>query len=126
MLARYFVGDPARCRPFIAVYAIELAAAAWRAAINDAAARGFAASTRPRHRARNGGHHAADPAVSNPARMPPSYVERGAADVRGWLDDVQGVRLSEEQIKRLTPAQRLDYARRFDQSTMPAWRDPRG
>jgi hypothetical protein len=58
--------------------------------------------------------------------MPPSYVERGAADVRGWLDDVQGVRLSEEQIKRLTPAQRLDYARRFDQSTMPPWRDPRG
>jgi hypothetical protein len=64
--------------------------------------------------------------MTNPGRMPPSYVERGAADVRGWLDDVQGVRLSEEQIKRLTPAQRLDYARRFDQSTMPAWKDPRG
>jgi hypothetical protein len=63
--------------------------------------------------------------MSDPTRIPPSYVERGAADVRGWLDDVQGVRLSEEQIKRLTPAQRLDYARRFDQSTMPAWKDPR-
>ena len=35
-------------------------------------------------------------------------------------------RLSEEQIKRLTPAQKLDYSRQWDQSTMPAWRDPRG
>jgi hypothetical protein len=34
--------------------------------------------------------------------MPPSYVERGAADVRGWLDDVQGVRATPEQ-KRLQP-----------------------
>ena len=34
-------------------------------------------------------------------------------------------RLSDEQIKRLTPAQRLDYSRQWDQSTMPAWRDPR-
>ena len=37
-----------------------------------------------------------------------------------------GGRLSREQIDRLTPAQRLDYSRQFDQSTMPAWRDPRG
>jgi hypothetical protein len=35
-------------------------------------------------------------------------------------------RLSDDQIKRLTPAQRLDYSRQWDQSTMPAWRDPRG
>ena len=34
-------------------------------------------------------------------------------------------RLSDEQIKQLTPAQRLDYSRQWDQSTMPAWRDPR-
>jgi len=25
----------------------------------------------------------------------------------------------------LTPAQKLDYARTFDQRTMPDWRDPR-
>jgi len=25
----------------------------------------------------------------------------------------------------MTPAQRLDYARLFDQSRMPAWKDPR-
>jgi hypothetical protein len=35
-------------------------------------------------------------------------------------------RLSSEQIQRLTPAQRLDYSRQFDQKTMPEWRDPRG
>ena len=35
-------------------------------------------------------------------------------------------RLSAEQISKLTPAQRLDYSRQWDQSTMPAWRDPRG
>jgi hypothetical protein len=35
-------------------------------------------------------------------------------------------RLSAEQIAKLTPAQRLDYSRQWDQSTMPAWRDPRG
>jgi hypothetical protein len=63
--------------------------------------------------------------MSDPARMPPSYVERGAADVRGWLDDVQGVRVTPEVLAKMTPAQRLDYCRRFDQSTMPAWRDPR-
>ena len=34
-------------------------------------------------------------------------------------------RLSDEQVKQLTPAQRLDYSRQWDQSTMPAWRDPR-
>jgi hypothetical protein len=38
----------------------------------------------------------------------------------------QPVRLSEEQIKQLTPAQRLDYSRLWDQSRMPSWKDPRG
>jgi hypothetical protein len=63
--------------------------------------------------------------VSNSARLPPSYVERGAADVRSWLDDVAGVRVTPEVLARMTPAQKLDYCRRFDQSTMPAWQDPR-
>lgn len=34
-------------------------------------------------------------------------------------------RLSSEQIAKLTPAQRLDYSRQFEQASMPAWRDPR-
>ena len=35
-------------------------------------------------------------------------------------------RLSSEQIAKLSPAERLNYSRQWDQSTMPAWRDPRG
>jgi hypothetical protein len=34
-------------------------------------------------------------------------------------------RLTPEQRSKLTPAQKLDYARTFDQRTMPDWRDPR-
>lgn len=35
-------------------------------------------------------------------------------------------RLNAEQIGKLSQAERLDYSRRFDQSKMPAWQDPRG
>jgi hypothetical protein len=57
---------------------------------------------------------------------PPAYVERGAADVQAWLDAQNPTRKSSAEIARMTPAQKLDYARTFDQRTMPAWRDPRG
>jgi hypothetical protein len=63
--------------------------------------------------------------MTNPARTPPPYVERGHADMRRWLDEVQGVRVTPEEIAKMSPAQRLDYCRRFDQNSMPAWRDPR-
>jgi hypothetical protein len=63
--------------------------------------------------------------MSNAPHLPPPYVERGAADVQGWLDDVAGVRATPEQIAKMSPAQKLDYCRRFDQATMPAWSDPR-
>ena len=56
---------------------------------------------------------------------PPAYVERGAADVQAWLDAQNPTRKSPEEIRRMTPAQRLDYARLWDQSKMPAWKDPR-
>jgi len=35
-------------------------------------------------------------------------------------------RATPEQIARMSAAERLDYSRQFDQSKMPAWRDPRG
>ena len=54
--------------------------------------------------------------MGGPSRIPPPYVERGAADVRGWIDDVAGVRATPEQIAKMSPAQKLDYCRRFDQS----------
>ena len=34
--------------------------------------------------------------------------------MQAWLDKVEG-RLSEAEIAKLSPAERLDYARRFDQ-----------
>jgi hypothetical protein len=36
-----------------------------------------------------------------------------------------GGRLTSEQVAALSPAARLDYSQSFDQSRMPAWRDPR-
>jgi hypothetical protein len=55
-------------------------------------------------------------------------TSQGGAAFRGngRVPPDQAGRLSDEQIKHLTPAQRLDYSRQWDQSTMPAWRDPRG
>ena len=55
-------------------------------------------------------------------------TSQGGAGFRGngrTPPEVPG-RLSDEQIKRLTPAERLDYSRQWDQKTMPEWRDPRG
>jgi len=59
-------------------------------------------------------------------KFPPPFVQRGAGDVNWWLDQQNATPLSPEQIAKLTPAQKLDYCRRFDQATMPVWRDPRG
>jgi hypothetical protein len=64
--------------------------------------------------------------MTDPSRTPPPYVERGMADGRRWLDEVQGVRVTPEELAKMTPAQKLDYCRRFDQSKMPPWRDSRG
>ena len=57
---------------------------------------------------------------------PPPHVQRGAADVQHWLDQQNPTRKTPQEIARMTPAERLDYARLWDQSKMPAWRDPRG
>jgi hypothetical protein len=59
-------------------------------------------------------------------KLPPPFVQRGAGDVNWWLDQQNAKPKPREEIDRMTPAQRLDYCRRFDQSTMPPWRDPRG
>lgn len=64
--------------------------------------------------------------MTNPARMPPPEIARAAGQVQAWLDEQNPTRLSREQIDKLTPAQRLDYSRLWDQSKMPEWRDPRG
>ena len=59
-------------------------------------------------------------------KFPPPEVQRAAGQVQAWLDQQNPTPLSPEQIAKLTPAQRLDYARLWDQTKMPAWQDPRG
>ena len=63
--------------------------------------------------------------MSNPARMPPPEVQRAAGQVQAWLDQQNATPAPPEVVAKMTPAQRLDYARLFDQSRMPAWKDPR-
>lgn len=55
---------------------------------------------------------------------PPPNVQAAAAVVQAYLDSQQGP-LSAEAYAKLSPAEKLDYSRRFDQSKMPAWKDPR-
>jgi hypothetical protein len=56
--------------------------------------------------------------------QPPTHVAQAAAVVRAWL--AEPVIKPAEEIAKMTPAQRLDYSRSFDQKSMPAWKDPRG
>jgi hypothetical protein len=53
-------------------------------------------------------------------------------DLEGWLNarapKVQPPapgRVSDDAFAKMPARERLDYVRRFDQSKMPAWRDPR-
>jgi hypothetical protein len=64
--------------------------------------------------------------MSDPPRMPPPEVQRAAGQVQAWLDQQNAKPAPLEVIAKMTPAQRLDYARLFDQSRMPNWKDPRG
>ena len=63
--------------------------------------------------------------MSDPPRMPPPEVQRAASQVQAWLDQQNATPAPSEVVAKMTPAQRLDYARLFDQSRMPAWKDPR-
>jgi hypothetical protein len=58
-------------------------------------------------------------------RIPPPEVQRAAGQVQDWLNQQNATPKSPEEIARMSAAQRLDYARLFDQTKMPAWRDPR-
>jgi len=65
--------------------------------------------------------------MSDPNKnLPPVEVQRAAGQVQAWLDQQNAKPAPPEVVARMTPAQRLDYARQFRQDQMPAWRDPRG
>ena len=58
-------------------------------------------------------------------KYPPLSVQLDASRVQRWLDSQDATPKSAEEIAKMSWAQRLDYARKFDQSQMPPWRDPR-
>jgi hypothetical protein len=55
--------------------------------------------------------------------QPPPHIAQAAKIVQGWLDEPTIKPAAE--IAKMTPAQKLDYSRSFDQKSMPAWKDPR-
>jgi hypothetical protein len=65
--------------------------------------------------------------MSNPARMPPPEVQRAASVVRNYLDAEDAAKASPAPHRDLQAhfAERLNYCRQFDQTKMPAWKDPR-
>jgi hypothetical protein len=63
--------------------------------------------------------------MSDPARLPPPEIQRAAGQVQAWLDQQNAKPAPPEVVAKMTPAQRLDYCRQFDQAKMPAWKDAR-
>jgi hypothetical protein len=64
--------------------------------------------------------------MANEPRIPPPEVQRAAGQVQDWLDRQNAKPAPPEVVAKMTPAQRLDYCRLWDQTKMPSWRDPRG
>jgi hypothetical protein len=58
-------------------------------------------------------------------KYPPLSVELSAKRVQQWLDEQERTPKTAEEIARMSAAEKIDYCRRFDQTKMPAWRDPR-
>jgi hypothetical protein len=54
----------------------------------------------------------------------PIEVQRAAKTVRDWLD-AQDAAARQPAARPMTPAEKLDRCRQFDQLKMPPWRDPR-
>jgi hypothetical protein len=64
--------------------------------------------------------------MANEPRLPPAEVQRAAGQVQAWLDQQSATPKPPEEIARMSFAERIDYCRRFPQSSLPPWRDPRG
>lgn len=64
----------------------------------------------------------------NTTAPPPPEVAAAAKIVDDWLKGQPPVAGTVQQppVKKLSDAEKLDRARSFDQSKMPAWKDPRG
>jgi hypothetical protein len=65
--------------------------------------------------------------MSNPSNLPPPDVQAAAKIVDSYLraNGGTGVSLVAQPSRPLSPAEKLDHCRQFDQSKMPDWKDPR-
>ena len=65
--------------------------------------------------------------VSTFEKLVAKYVGQGVAPFgqNGREPPAPAGRKTEAEVAKMTPAQKLDYVRQFDQSKMPEWRDPR-
>jgi hypothetical protein len=59
------------------------------------------------------------------SKIPTFREELAAREVQGYLDRTDATPLPADVVAKMTPRERIDYCRKFDQSKMPAWRDPR-
>ena len=62
--------------------------------------------------------------MSDPGRMPLPHKQAAARVVEGYLKRVEPQPAPRRDMQREW-AERLDRCRQFDQSKMPAWKDPR-
>jgi hypothetical protein len=65
------------------------------------------------------------------ANPPPENVTFAAAVVQSWLNQQgppggQGGKVTDEQFAKMSPGERLDYARRFDQTQFQQQKDRHG
>jgi hypothetical protein len=57
------------------------------------------------------------------AAEPPPHIAAAAAQVERWLTEQNPTPKSAAEIAGMSPRDRINYCRQFDQNTMPAW-DP--
>jgi hypothetical protein len=58
------------------------------------------------------------------ADAPPPHIAAAAAQVERWLAEQNPTPKSADEVARMTPRDRINYCRQFDQAKMPAWDDP--
>jgi len=56
----------------------------------------------------------------------PQHVAQAAKIVEDWLKGQPPVAGNSSPVVKLSDAEKLNRARQYDQSKMPAWKDPRG
>jgi hypothetical protein len=57
--------------------------------------------------------------------MPPEDVRQAAAKVEAYVTQQENRKVTDEEFARMNARDRIEYCRRFPQSSLPDWRDPR-